>query len=358
MKNLLVFPINSFYLKLILSNNLDTNQKVIGASSNLQDRIEWNFNSLELLPPISSNRFIEELRRLIQKHEITHVLSLHPLVRLYLSKNLFEINPTVVLEATRIEDILQEKLERWIKLQSRPALLELKKTCVAVSHISIAGVIARAQEVYGETPQEKIDELLKIFPSLPPGDVVEIGVFFGKSAIILAEFSYIFKVGSVLLVDPWDYENSIQSDKQNLLQKLSLGWDWNFIYQSFLMNISMNATHKNFNYIRNISTLAVHTYLKSHSLTTPEFGQVRYTGKISLLHIDGNHNYEEVKKDIENWIPLVSNNGWVVFDDYIWEMGDGVKKAVDEFCEQNTELVAECNQIGRSLFIRIHDNND
>lgn len=50
--------------------------------------------------------------------------------------------------------------------------------------------------------------------------------------------------------------------------------------------------------------------------------------KIDFLWIDGDHSYQGVKRDIEDWLPLVKNNCFVCFHDYRDEAG--VKRAVDE----------------------------
>jgi hypothetical protein len=357
MKKILVFPVNSYYLKTVLMNNLNSDFEIIGATSNLEDKIDWDFGTLEYLPSINNIEFSQELSQLFNRYKITHILSLHPLVRLYLSKNLIKINPSIVLEPIRIENILQEKLKQWTNLKSRPSLFKIQTNMETMMHSSVVAAIARVHEIYGETPQDKIDEILKIFPSLPMGDVVEIGVFFGKSALLLSELSSIFKIGNVLLVDPWDTESSIQNDESGLLENLSIEWDWNFIFNSFLMNISKFATDNNFNYIRSTSSKAEQIYTNSHSVTTQEFGEINFTGGISLLHIDGNHNYSDAKKDIENWVPHVKNNGWVIFDDYNWDMGNGVTKAVDEFCSENPQLFGEFYVVGRSLYARITKND-
>lgn len=55
--------------------------------------------------------------------------------------------------------------------------------------------------------------------------------------------------------------------------------------------------------------------------------------KIDFLWIDGDHTYQGVKRDIEDWVPLVKENGIVCFHDYKKLTGMSnkeVKKAVDE----------------------------
>lgn len=51
------------------------------------------------------------------------------------------------------------------------------------------------------------------------------------------------------------------------------------------------------------------------------------------IYIDGNHQYEVVKKDLELYYPKIKAGGFITGDDYGeggWWQG-GVKRAVDEF---------------------------
>jgi hypothetical protein len=58
---------------------------------------------------------------------------------------------------------------------------------------------------------------------------------------------------------------------------------------------------------------------------------------IDIVFVDGNHNYIYVKKDIENYWPIVKKKGIIVFHDHIprGQIFDGVRRAVDEFCKKN-----------------------
>jgi len=53
---------------------------------------------------------------------------------------------------------------------------------------------------------------------------------------------------------------------------------------------------------------------------------------LDFVYIDGCHLYEQVKKDILNYAPLVKEDGFIGGHDYIPDSGkdDGVKPAVDE----------------------------
>lgn len=51
------------------------------------------------------------------------------------------------------------------------------------------------------------------------------------------------------------------------------------------------------------------------------------------IYIDGNHRYEVVKRDLEDYFPKVKPGGLIVCDDYHFagNWDDGVTRAVDEF---------------------------
>jgi hypothetical protein len=54
--------------------------------------------------------------------------------------------------------------------------------------------------------------------------------------------------------------------------------------------------------------------------------------KFDFIYLDGNHKYEFIKFDLENYFTLLANEGYIVGDDY--RLKD-VKKAVNEFVENN-----------------------
>ena len=69
-------------------------------------------------------------------------------------------------------------------------------------------------------------------------------------------------------------------------------------------------------------------YAADRKIVTPAFGETVYRGRVGLLHIDGNHDYGHVLDDISAWGPFVQPAGWIIFDDYEWYWGDGVRRAV------------------------------
>lgn len=57
---------------------------------------------------------------------------------------------------------------------------------------------------------------------------------------------------------------------------------------------------------------------------------VVFNKSIGFLFIDGGHSYEQVKKDIEKWIPKVVKDGTIIFHDYSSIFRPQVVRAVEE----------------------------
>ena len=67
-------------------------------------------------------------------------------------------------------------------------------------------------------------------------------------------------------------------------------------------------------------------------------------GKIDYVFLDGGHEYNTVKNDLDNCIEVIKKGGTVLCDDYNLGSAPGVKKAIDEFVkknELNVEILCE-----------------
>jgi hypothetical protein len=60
-----------------------------------------------------------------------------------------------------------------------------------------------------------------------------------------------------------------------------------------------------------------------------------YEGKIDLIHIDGDHEYEAVLSDCNHWLSKVKKGGFACFDDYGHDSLPGIWKACQEYFEEH-----------------------
>jgi cephalosporin hydroxylase len=67
--------------------------------------------------------------------------------------------------------------------------------------------------------------------------------------------------------------------------------------------------------------------------------------RLDFIYLDANHSYDETKRDLRAWSPLINSGGMIAGHDYLDAENNcgsrfGVKSAVDEFVEElGLELV-------------------
>ncbi len=75
--------------------------------------------------------------------------------------------------------------------------------------------------------------------------------------------------------------------------------------------------------------------------------------KIDYVFLDGGHDYQTVKNDLNCCKEVIINGGTILCDDYDLSYAPGVKKAIDEFSsEQNLKCSIICN----NRFAKIEKN--
>jgi hypothetical protein len=137
------------------------------------------------------------------------------------------------------------------------------------------------------------------------GEFVEVGSWRGRSSVYMGvEIINSAKDLFLYCVDTW--EGSIENQGHPLL-------DGDGLWKEFLQNI--DPVSGMVEPMRMTSLMAAE-YFKS------------IDKKFEFVFIDASHDYENVKADIEAWMPLVRDGGVLAGHDYpTWP---GVKKAVDE----------------------------
>ena len=57
--------------------------------------------------------------------------------------------------------------------------------------------------------------------------------------------------------------------------------------------------------------------------------------KVDYVFLDGGHDYNTVRNDLNNCVEVIHSSGTVLCDDYDLSYAPGVKKAIDEFVQEN-----------------------
>lgn len=123
--------------------------------------------------------------------------------------------------------------------------------------------------------------------------IVEIGVFHGRSASILMHAAE--ETGAmVILIDSWEGH-----------------------HEHCMQNIGSLMLH-----FKNLKFQILHMRSEDAVYRVP-YG-------IDLLHVDGNHQADGIRRDCELYLPKVKSGGVVSFHDYGVSMFPGIKQAVDQ----------------------------
>lgn len=140
------------------------------------------------------------------------------------------------------------------------------------------------------------------------GNIVEIGSWQGRSTSFFAKSCKDSGNGIVFAIDPF------------------LG---NPGKEHFYVVNKDDLSDLKENFQKNINTNGLSEYVKLFPMTSEE-AREHINEDIRLLFIDGNHEYEFVKRDIQNFVPLLKSGGIVIFDDYNSVSFPGVVQAVKE----------------------------
>lgn len=331
-------------------------QRVIGSSSLRYDPSRQDYSEWVYLPYITSSNFDEALGRVLKEFDIGGIFTPNPVVWDYLNRCIADSFPGVAL--VNPSPVLGEVAPYRKALQYGAATLESHLPVAAVgpvrpmaSALQIAALFRHTEAIPGMCDHEKMRGLCEVFRYVPAGDIVEIGSWWGKSAFVLTWLARCYGIPSKLLcVDPWMNDCLIQNDEKGLVDRVPV--DADEALTVFQLNLLAYAGGM-VNYLRLPSIEAAREYRRSRVVTSDAFGETQYDGRIALLHIDGNHSYENARADMLGWCELVVPGGWIIVDDYIWPYGDGPQRVGDEFLSSHKDAISAAFVMGGALFIQI-----
>lgn len=356
-KPILIFPAGMPRSVAYLNKCKEDGRQVIGSSSLTYDPARELYPAWASLPYVTDPTFDEALQRLITEVDIGEIYTPNLVVWNYLEQHLSRLATGVMLANTSpVDEVLggyRAALKKAKSFADAPLSLSKDPVHPMPSNIELAGLCRYADLIPGMCDDEKLHVLLEIARHSVNGDIVEIGSWWGKSAFILAWLAQHFKIGNILCVDPWSNAHLVQNEK--IVDSGSAQVDADEALNVFLIGL-LPFNVKHINYLRMTSAEGAKRYSDERIVTSGHFGETQYAGKISILHIDGNHAYNAVKTDIDSWVGFVVDGGWIIFDDYMWPYGDGPKKVGDDFVDANQSRIATAFVMGGALFIQIWQN--
>ncbi len=358
--NLLIFPFDLDKAKDFAVKAKAMNLRVIGASSEITNTQYGLLDDFIHLPFITDPTFNDSFHASLEKHQITHIYAPHAGVWIHI-KCLQSDNPDQykyhLCTPAPFEADWQEYTASydWANKASEDKLAERltdKKFAREKLNLSqYAGLHKQFTSIPGQCDDKKLLSLAAITRILPKGDIVEIGVLYGRSAYALGWLAEKYSIGSVICIDPWQLEEmEDQSEKATILNARSVEIDSKKVFKVFIANaVLLN----NIGYIRKPSVDAIDSYnsaKKDGYLESEYLNSLPVSGGISLLHVDGSHKYEEVWKDVKTWEPHIISGGWLLLDDYVWSFGSGPQQVGDELLTTGIFDIAFC--LGDTLFLR------
>ena len=312
------------------------------------------------LPAIHDKNFIHDFTALRVKHSITHVLcpvaSVYAFMRKLIDDTGYRDQFPFALDLHLIgKSPIQQELDRHKALMKRAtALAPTAKLPV----IEVAGILRQASSIYGESNDEKLAAMMGIFADAPKGDVVEIGCLAGRTAFVLGYMARRDKIGTLLTVDPWSAAEGAQKDSPDVLTEMTGEWDWDALAEIFEVNM-IGVQHIHLRLPSKYADVAIVARDAVYNRCATEITSldIKFTSKIAIIHIDGNHDYASVKQDCDLWLTRMVPGGWLILDDYVWAHGDGPRRAGDELLLERANDINNVFECGKALFVQFKETN-
>lgn len=343
MKNVLIFPFiqgRDFFIEDFLSGY---SINVFKANSERESRNK----NINYLPRITDKNFKSELLKLIKKQKIDCIYTSHNIVhRYFLEQNFlqdlkfFQKSPHEMQKSALTNLSLETNF-----VKSKIQELNLKSQELALDQL-ISAILIKYNSIHGECSINKLASLTAVIMDIyyEPGNWVEIGCLYGKSFTALNTLNSLRLSGLAFAVDSWDPKLATQNSNLDIVSNSQNFVDFNAIYSLFRINFQIDIINNKTVVLKNESKSAAKDYLK--------FTQ----DPISLLHIDGNHDYEEVKQDFDLWEKYLANNSWIIFDDYKWAYGDGPAQVANWVLFESKYCINHSFYSGGALFINATKN--
>ena len=155
---------------------------------------------------------------------------------------------------------------------------------------------------------------------------LEIGSFEGLTSNYIVD-NILSDDGKLICIDPLTDTYLVENLSENDIEHNNNGWKYfNGQYDRFIENTKNNLESKKIELYRELSSEAL-----------PKLKE-KYKDKFDFIYIDGDHRDFAVYFDAVNSIEICKPNGYILFDDYLWEdysnhkiTKDGIDRFINEY---------------------------
>lgn len=193
--------------------------------------------------------------------------------------------------------------------------------------------------VIGWCTNRNIEIIDQCVASLPAGAIVEIGSYCGLSMSIIAHSMRMHKKTNYFYsVDDWYYEGYHPGD---VISGAFTTDEWRqHTEDMFKLTEKLAAKHVPHSHIKKNSNDFFEYWTNNASLIDLHGNSTQLGGDIAFAYIDGDHSYEQSKRDFINVDKFLVPGGYVFFDDSTENVGFGCKITAKEVMNMpNYELV-------------------
>lgn len=355
----LVFPAITPEAKRYIHSSIESGGEVVCAASVSASEPLPGGLDLHHLPSIYDPAFGAAFEALVQSASVSRiycpVASVHRFMRTFLQSR------TPVIKLIGESPIARQMSAHYALVADANAIKSFVDVCTngnsRLSTIDVAGVLKQTRVIYGESNDDKVAAMLAVAASAPAGDVIELGSLMGRSAFVLSYLCRRYRIGALLTVDPWTPFNAVQHDSPLAFQGMVDEWDFDVLKDGFFINM-VPFCADNHAHLRLPAEHASRHYLSGEALPNAMGDVVPFTRRISMIHIDGNHDFDAVDMDCRLWLPSLVPGGWLILDDYLWAHGDGPRRVGDRLLADAAHHISTAFVAGQALFVQLRNSPD
>ena len=173
--------------------------------------------------------------------------------------------------------------------------MALRAQVVKTFSDDIGGVVATAETVHGWIAGEAAKQMALASYNLPDNaTVVEIGVFMGRSTVLLGAPRRLKGSGKVHSIDPFDCSGDAHSAAH---------------YRNELVMTGQSSVEQAFK--KNVSQVKLDDWVQVHKGTSSAVAST-WTSPIDLLLLDGDQSPQGAREAFDSWFPFLKKGGILV----------------------------------------------